>query len=164
MPSRMLRSPCSASVSTIVSSMGTRMSKPSIEKRCLPGKMRWMKCSKTSTSVSWFEQIVRVGRSGELAGFDGVAQPFAFFGQADVIEVEAAGRRVDAAQRLGRFERVAGGWHQRSADQTGGQSAQVVGGDAMHTPCRVQGHPAAACLTDQAERRDAHIRGSTGRS
>ncbi len=106
---------------------GISMSRPSTEKRVLPGKARCRNCSKAST---WLRRssssTSSTGSTGgrKRPGLGGMAQPVALFGHEDVRVVVAGGRAVDPPQRVDRLEGVGGGRGDRTADQAGRQPRQ----------------------------------------
>ncbi len=110
------------------------MSRPSIEKRVLPGKVRCRKRSKTSTCVMRSSSAVVLAASiGGRKRPDSAAstQPFAFFRDEDLRVVEAGRRAVHAAQLLDGFKGVGRRFGDRAADQGGRQPLQVLIGDSM---------------------------------
>ena len=110
------------------------MSRPSTEKRVLPGKVRCRKRSKVSTSRDAIEQRLLVdGRHGrtEAARLDGDAQPLALFGDEDLREVVAGARAVGRPQRGDGRGGVGLALGKRSADDAGRELPELLLGDAM---------------------------------
>ena len=105
MPIRIWRMPASPASAITSSRIGTSMSSPSIEKRVLPGNVRWRKRSNASTCGQPVEQldgIDRIGRRAEPAPLGRLPQPLALFGHEHVRVVVAGRRTIDAAERLDR--------------------------------------------------------------
>ena len=148
MPSSTSEPPAAAAPSRITSRTGISMSRPSIEKRVLPGKARCRNCSNAST---WLRRsrsvdvVDRLDRRPEAARLSGVAQPVALLGHEDVRVVVAGGGAVDPPQRGDRLERVGRGGRDRPGDQAGRQARQ---------------HPVRHAVERSGERRIADRRGS----
>jgi hypothetical protein len=91
--------------------MGTSMSSPSIEKRVLPGKVRW--------------------RNRSNAELRRLPEPAPLLRDEDVREVVSGRGTVDAAEHLDRIERRGRALDRRLGDQAAGQRSQVFIGHAM---------------------------------
>ena len=126
--------PEAAASAMISSRIGTIRSRPSIEKRVLPGKVRCRKRSNASTLRDPVEQLAavdRIGRRPVAPRLDRLAQPHPLVGHEDVGEVVARGRAVDGAQPFDRLVGAGRSVDHRPADDAGRQAAQHVGGQAV---------------------------------